>query len=488
SRRSGCQLAAESPRTVPPYSGPEDAASSPHSACAACASARLCSAFPQQIKNADGMPDGPRPSLRAARTAMRVAAALAVVALSACRGRSPDVIVVLVDTLRADHVGAFGGPPGLTPFLDSFAASGVTFTNAYSTSTFTNTVVASLFTSRYPSQHHVASWDSQLGTDELTLATVLGRAGYRSYGFVANLVLAPALGFGRGFDSWFAFTRYDEKQSADDVNAAALGFYDEQVLAKPWSRWTRRPLFLYLHYMEPHAPYDPPESARRDWAPAPPAGVNEAEAIDKLMHNERWGELSDDEGAYLAALYRAEVASIDASLANLFQQLQRRGILDHAIVVITADHGEEFREHGWFTHGSSLFEEVVRIPLIISGPGLPSHRVVTDPVSIVDVAPTVLDLLGLPPEPRFEGRSLREVLAGGDPPDIFMELLSPSTTGDLRRHGAGLLHGTLKVIEPPYPDQGDRRPKAYDLKEDPHEMRPDPPAIKQEAAALESRL
>jgi arylsulfatase A-like enzyme len=419
---------------------------------------------------------------------MCVAASLAVVALSACRGRSPDVIVVLIDTLRADHVGAYGGPAGLTPFLDSFAASGVTFTNAYSTSTFTNTVVASLFTSRYPSQHHVASWDSQLGTDELTLATVLGCAGYRSYGFVANLVLAPALGFGRGFDSWFAFTRYDEKQSADEVNTDALRFYDQQVLARPWSRWTRRPLFLYLHYMEPHAPYDPPESARRDWAPAPPAGINEAEAIDKLMHTERWDDISDDERTYLAALYRAEVASIDASLANLFQQLQRRGILDHAVVVITADHGEEFREHGMFTHGSSLFEEVVRIPLIISGPGLPSHRVVTDPGSIVDVAPTVLDLLGLPREPRFEGRSLREVLAGGDSRDIFMELLSPSTTGDLRRHAAGLLHGTLKVLEPPYPDQRDRRPKAYDLRDDPHEMRPDPPAIKQEATALEARL
>ncbi len=434
------------------------------------------------------MPHRPRPSLRAARVAIRVAAALAVVAISACRGRSPDVIVVLVDTLRADHVGAFGGPPGLTPFLDSFAASGVAFTHAYSTSSFTNPAVASLFTSRYPSQHHVTRSDSQLGTDELTLATVLERARYRCFGFVGNMVLAPALGFGQGFDSWFAFTRYDTKQRADDINAEAIRFYDEQVLAKPWSRWTRRPLFLYLHYMEPHAPYEPPQSARVDRVGAPPPGVDEAAATAKLLDVNRWDELSSDEVTYLASLYRAEVAALDASLANLFQQLQSRGILDHAIVVITADHGEEFREHGQLAHGSSLFEEVVRIPLIVAGPGLPSHRVVAEPVSLVDIAPTVLDLLGLPPEPRFEGRSLRERLAGGDAPDIFLELLPPSTTGDLRRHAAGLVRDGLKVLEPPWPDQADRRAKAYDLREDPHEMRPDPPAIEQEAAALVARL
>src|SRR5262245_43489524 len=431
------------------------------------------------------MPYGSRPWLRAARTAMRVAAVLAVVALSACRGRSPDVIVVLVDTLRADHVGALGGPPGLTPFLDSFAASGVAFTRAYSTSSFTNPAVASLFTSRYPSQHHVTRSDSQLGTDELTLATVLGRA---RYGFFGNFLLVPALGFGQGFDSWSAFTRYDVKPRADDISAEALRFYDEQVLAKPWSRWTRRPLFLYLHYMEPHAPYEPPQSARRDRVAAPPPGVDEAAATAKLMDSNRWDEVSSDEVTYLASLYRAEVAALDASLANLFQQLRSRGILDHAIVVITADHGEEFRDHGWLAHGSSLFEEVVRIPLIVAGPGLPSHRVITEPVSLVDIAPTVLDLVGLPPEPRFEGRSLREALAGDDPPDIFLELLPTSTTGDLRRHEAGLVHGGLKLLEPPYPDQADRRAKAYDLREDPHETHPDPAAVEKEAAALEARL
>src|SRR5262249_6143631 len=237
-----------------------------------------------------------------------------------------------------------------------------------------------------------------------------------------------------------------------------------------------------------HAPYEPPQSARRDRVAAPPPGVDEAAATAKLMDSNRWDEVSSDEVTYLASLYRAEVAALDASLANLFQQLRSRGILDHAIVVITADHGEEFRDHGWLAHGSSLFEEVVRIPLIVAGPGLPSHRVITEPVSLVDIAPTVLDLVGLPPEPRFEGRSLREALAGDDPPDIFLELLPTSTTGDLRRHEAGLVHGGLKLLEPPYPDQADRRAKAYDLREDPHETHPDPAAVEKEAAALEARL
>src|SRR5262249_55471072 len=157
--------------------------------------------------------------------------------------------------------------------------------------------------------------------------------------------------------------------------------YDEQVLAKPWSRWTRRPVFLYLHYMEPHSPYEPPQSARRGRVAAPPPGVDEAAATAKLMDPNRWDELSPDDVTYLASLYRAEVAALDASLEKFFQELESRGLLNHAIVVITADHGEEFREHGWVSHGSSLFEEVVRIPLIVAGPGLPTHRVVTEPVS-----------------------------------------------------------------------------------------------------------
>src|SRR5262249_49752598 len=154
----------------------------------------------------------------------------------------------------------------------------------------------------------------------------------------------------------------------------------------------------------------------------PPAGTSEAAATAKLVGSPR-GALSADEVAYLASLYDAEVADLDARLARLFRRLGARGLLDPALVVGVADHGEEFREQGGLLHGSALYEESVRIPLLLAGADVPAGRVVADPVSIVDVAPTILDVLGLPPESRFEGRSLLGHLAPDPPPqdDVVLE-------------------------------------------------------------------
>src|SRR5215813_1174359 len=188
-------------------------------------------------------------------------AVVAMLALAGCWRRSPDVIVVLVDTMRADRLGAAGGTPGLTPFLDSLAASGTLFTNAYSTSSWTNPAVASLFTSRYPSQHRVSRFDSRLADEEVTLAERLHAAGYRCVGIVGNFRLLGDLGFGQAFDAWFPHVSA-RKVRAHRIVQDTIRFYDQQLATTAWRRWTRRPLLLYLHFMEPHAPYDPPSSAR----------------------------------------------------------------------------------------------------------------------------------------------------------------------------------------------------------------------------------
>ncbi len=410
-------------------------------------------------------------------------ALLALAAAAGCRQRPPDVVLVLVDTLRADRVGAAGGRSGLTPFLDSLAAGGVTFTNAYATSSWTNPSVASLFTSRYPSQTHVARYDSRLGAEEVTLAERLGAAGWRSVGMVGNFRLSAALGFGQGFDAWFPrLARV--KPRAQRIARDTLAFYDEQLAPYPWSRWTRRPLLLYLHFMEPHAPYEPPAWARRGRVGPPPPGTSEAAANDILLRPGRWHELSAEQVAWLASLYDAEVAALDARLARLFRRLAGRGVLDHAVVVVTADHGEEFREHGGLQHGTALFQESVRIPLVMTGPGLPAGKVVHDPVALVDVAPTLLALLGLPAEPRFEGRSLLP-LAGtpAAPADVLLELEPTGQRIDLRRHAAGLVHDDAKLLVPPH-----GAPTAYELRNDAGETRPDPPDLAAEAAALRARL
>ena len=411
-----------------------------------------------------------------------------LLAAGGCRSGQPDVIVVLVDTLRADRLGAHDGRPSLTPFLDRLATTGVVFSNAYSTSSWTSPAVASLFTSRYPSQHHVTQYDSRLADDEVTLAERLAVAGWRNLGFIANFRLSEEGGFGQGFISWFPHVEGTRgKVRAKRITKATLAHYDAFFAPTRLTRLARRarPMFLYLHFMEPHAPYLPAEHLRRRIAGLPPPGVSDAEANTKLLAPMRWGELTDDEVRRLSQLYDAEVASLDQGLQRLFGELRSRGLLDHAIVVITADHGEEFREHDGLVHGTALFEESVRVPLVMTGPGLPAGRVVTDAVSLVDVAPTLLDLAGLPPEPRFEGRSLRERLVpANDPADVILQLLPIGAARELRRHTAGLVRKGLKILVPPAP----REAELYDLRADPRETRPRAASVAQDAEHLESRL
>lgn len=406
------------------------------------------------------------------RSVFAAVVVLAALAFAGCRHGPPDVIIVLADTLRADRVGAADGRPSLTPFLDRLAASGVVFSNAYSTSSWTNPAIASLFTSRYPSQHHVTRYESRLAGDEVTLAERLAAGGWWNLGVLANFRLTSEGGFGQGFAAWaphIGGTR--GKVRAKRIATTTLSMYDEFFAGSRHTRWTRRtrPAFLYLHFMEPHAPYDPPQHLRRRIAGDPPPGVSDHEANAKLIDVTRWGTLSDAEVARLARLYDAELASLDRALERLFTELRARGLLEHAIVVVTADHGEEFHEHGGLLHGTALYEESVRIPLIMTGPGLPAGRVVTDEVSLVDVAPTLLALLGLPPEPRFEGRSLVERLSPStDPRDVVLQLFPIGSAGEVRRHVAGLVHGRRKLLVPPPP----RAPEAYDLQADPGEQRP----------------
>jgi arylsulfatase A-like enzyme len=413
---------------------------------------------------------------------------LLVLGTAACSRRHPDVLIILVDTLRADRLGPWGGPPGLTPFMDSLAASGVVFTNAYSTSSWTNPGVASLFTSRYPSQHHVSRFDSKLADDEVTLAERLGAGGWRRVGFLANFRLMAQLGFGQGFDAWFP-RMTGAKMHAHRLVQDAVRFYDRQLAPHAWSRWTRHPLLLYLHFMDPHAPYDPPEAVRRTRLGPPPAGVDETVAVAKLMDFTRWSDLSPQELAYLEWLYDGEVAGLDAELARLFRRLRRRGLLDDTIVVLTADHGEEFGEHGGMQHGTALYQETVHVPLLVAGPGLPAGQIVTDEVSLVDVAPTLLGLLRLAPEPRFEGQSLRErPAAAADRPGALFELLPIGEPVDhLRRHTAGIVQDRVAVLTPG-PARGAGDIETFDLGRDPHERQPDPPVLEARGAALQARL
>jgi len=458
---------------------------------------------------------------RVSAAARVLGALLLALVVSACgRARRPNVLVVLIDTLRADRLGVYGNDRGLTPFLDALAPRGTLFEHAYASSCWTVPSVASLFTSRYPSQHHMVTFASRLPESELTLAERLRAAGWITGGFVGNPNLQPVFGYAQGFDEWWAAPPEDPGATdGDRVRAQALGWLD-----RTWHRGSDRPVFLYVHYMEPHAPYEPREPFRHRFAvddagraldtaaaadafwrtiaftPAGPNAPDQTPDFGRALRDrdKRLTCLTpeDDDLARIAdqirdrlvfgssRLYDAEVAAVDEQIHVLFDELARRGFFERAVTIVTADHGEEFLDHGALGHANALYEESVHVPLIMTGVGVSSRQRIAADVSLVDVAPTLLDLLRLSPEPPFEGRSLVTV----GPRDVILEF-EPifADSADLREHTRGLVRGRTKLLVAP-----DGRAMTYDLARDPHEQHGDPTdasaATAVALAAAEDRL
>lgn len=350
--------------------------------------------------------------------------------------RPSSVVMVVVDTLRADRFGARRDGESLTPFLDALAESSTVFHNAYSTSPWTSPAVASLFTSRYPSQHGVHDFGSVLPGDEETLAEILAARGVEAGGFSSN----PLVGRSRGFEQGFGFFRAvgadaggpaARTERAIDAARRAIRWVDDR--ATP----TAQPFFLYLHVMDPHSPYAPDRHARaRVFGDGPQP---DPDAVNEAMRHHLTEEIPEPTRRAVVGLYDAEVSSTDAALEHFFSALTERGRLDDAVVVVTADHGEELWDHGMFGHHHSLHAEVLRVPLLVRLPGQSARRDVREAVSLLDVAPTLLELLGLDVPAHFEGRSLAPCLEG-----------APDTCGAVDRIVAGELLLPPKLRRTPH--------------------------------------
>ncbi|MGH7895378.1 MAG: sulfatase, partial [Candidatus Binatia bacterium] len=322
---------------------------------------------------------------------------------------APNVLVLLVDTLRADRVGR---TPTLTPTLDGLAARGVAFDQAYAQASWTLQSIPSLMTGLIPASHGVRGnfWgdpsDDEAAGDHVpdkleTWAERAARAGITTVAVSANPLVSRATNVVQGFETVHEFPWDPEHRSfapADDVNRVFLD----------WLRAHRGLRFAgYLHYMEPHDPYTPPPAAR----PAPPAGISDALGAGWVLETARRinfhgaPRLPEAHVAHLRTLYDEEVRDWDASLRALLDALQAEGVLDSTVVVVTADHGEEFQEHGFLKHGQHLHEELVHVPLVIAGPGIPPARR-TMLVQGVDLFPTVTHLLGTATIAGLPGRDL----------------------------------------------------------------------------------
>ena len=342
-------------------------------------------------------------------------ALLGTLLLTACGGDDPrpSVVMVVGDTLRADKLSCMGGPEGLTPYLDRIAAQGVRFDQARSHAPWTLPSTASMLTSLHPEEHGAGGRlgrFTKLDAEVQTVVRTFRDQGYRTHAIVNVLFLDPErFGVTRDFETvdQQVFETNVDVRAADATTRAALDWIE--------ANGDDGPFFLLVHYFDPHCVYAPPRAFRERWAEP---GDREGEwtfGTRPQMVAIREGELSPAAATIrrAEALYNGEVSYLDAQIGRLDDGLAARGERDDLVLVVTADHGEEFLEHGGFEHGHTLYDELVRVPMVIRAPGQLAPAVVETPVRHIDLAPTLCELCDLPLPDQFLGRSLVS-LAGGE--------------------------------------------------------------------------
>jgi arylsulfatase A-like enzyme/Tfp pilus assembly protein PilF len=346
-----------------------------------------------------------------------------------------NLVLITLDTTRADRLGAYGGPPGATPALNQLAEEGIVFEHAVTPAPLTLPAHASLFTSRYPFEHGVRdNGGFFLADEEITLAERLKAIGFATGGFVGAYVLDKRWGIAQGFDTYFDDFDQSKVQSASlgeverpasDVADRALGWLQSVKDSR---------FFAWVHFYDPHTPYAPPEPYRSRFADRP---------------------------------YLGEIAFVDAQVARIRAFLEAEHVLDETIVVVLSDHGESLGDHGEATHGFFVYEPVIHVPLIVRTPfDTLRGRRVADLVRSVDVMPTVFDLLGIPVEDKIEGASLVPLMTGAVSElglAAFAEAVYPRYHFGWSELRSVTSRG-YKYIEAP-------RPELYDLTADPREMR-----------------
>ncbi len=384
----------------------------------------------------------------------------------------PNVLLVSLDTARADRVGCYGNPRPVTPHLDALARSGTRFARAEAASNWTLPSHYSLFTGYTPAAHGVlpdlGAFHGYLHPDqrlrirgsgrETMLAEALRARGYRTVAVTENAWVSPRFGFSQGFDVY----RYDGRDSLPGTAAAALAELRRHGSRGPW--------FLFVHTYAPHQPYHAPREFRLRFADPDHVGFAWPRALVPIgeyyrFHARIFPAAPSDVRAF-RDLYDGQLAWADSLVGRLLDELDRRGLRRQTLVVVTADHGEELLERGLLDHGDTLFEEVTHVPLLVSWPGhVPAGRVVARTVSAIDVPATVLDLAGVGQE-FGDGRSLVPCWSGDGCPGrtAFAEAIG---FGGEPLHAAW--QGTLKYVV--RETAAGKREMLFDLATDPGERR-----------------
>ena len=322
--------------------------------------------------------------------------ALSIFMAPACRAKDPDansshknIILISVDTLRADHVGLYGYSRATTPNIDKWFSDGIRYEYAYATDAATAPSVMSLLTGLLPQDHGTRLFFQLLSPDVPVLTDYLPE-NYQTAAFVSNMVLTDeAIGLANRFEHYDDYVDQKEsvrsvfERSATDTTNAVLKW-----LAEKYDR--ERPLFLWVHYIDPHGPYRPPEQWRDHFESEARLKI-QAQRVPSYMREEEI-----DDGNYYVDRYDAEIAYTDSEIDRLLTGYQEQNEVDDTLVILTADHGETLMEHEvWFSHTYHVYEELIRIPLLLRGPGVRSGTQ-DGLVSSLDIVPTVLRFVGVP--------------------------------------------------------------------------------------------
>lgn len=320
-----------------------------------------------------------------------------------------NVVLVLIDTLRSDHLHLYDeGTRVQTPYLDALGSEAMVFEKALAQENWTKPSVATLLTGLYPESHQTKTEKNKVPKTVVLASEHFKKLGFVTAGFVANGYVSGKFGFERGWDTWTNYVREGKPNRAQ--------FVADHSVAWLQGRPKDRPFFMYIHTIDPHVPYIPPNRYRALYDDEPYDGIVSAGNTAKLLEGVKTGavKLSPRDKIRLEALYDGEISYHDDHLARVHEALKEEGLLEDTLIVITSDHGEEFFDHGSVGHGHSMYEELLHVPIIVRLPG-------ADPgdgarsgaeVGLVDILPTICEILGVECPSEVEGRSLVPLLEG----------------------------------------------------------------------------
>jgi arylsulfatase len=347
---------------------------------------------------------------------------VAAATLPTRRGNGPTrpkaverVVLITIDAQRADDLTCYDARGTPTPGIDGLARDGVLFENAYASSPWTQPSVASILTGLSPWSHGIVDSIIRLPEGVATLAERFAEQGYATAGFTANAVLADPWGFSQGFDEFHGFPKpwlggSIGARIADALRGSQTTPALQTDLVLRWlDAHPRTPFFLWVHYLDPHLPYAPPP----DFLPPRLPGSTVSDSFGTWSRAVRVGDvvLSPLDQERVRSLYRAETRSVDWNVGRLLDRLREHGLYDGSLIVLSADHGEEFWEHDGFEHGHTLYDEVLRVPLLVKPPFARSGTRIAARVGTQSIAATLLELAGIPSAPAASP-SLAPLLGG----------------------------------------------------------------------------